>query len=83
MIAPKPIKLSGAEPNQPIEHGMRLHDRARADFHLVADAGVGADLDILGQPRRGLDDRRRMNLHRIACLLEAEIRQPAFRGRRR
>ena len=43
--------------------GMRLHDRARADFHLRADAGVGSDLHLLAEPRRRIDHRGRMNFH--------------------
>ena len=60
---------------------MRLHDGARADFHLRADAAEGANFHILGETGAGIDQGGRMNLHKHARFLEAEIGESSFRGR--
>ena len=52
-----------AEPNCAFDHGMRSHDRVRADLRLAADAGVGPDFHVFAQLRAGLDNCGRMNLH--------------------
>ena len=52
-----------AEADVPFDHGVRLHDRARPDLRLAADAGVGPDFHVFAQLRAGLDNCGRMNLH--------------------
>src|SRR6266446_8096624 len=58
-----PDKITRAEPDRAFDHGLRLHHRAGADFHLIADAGIGAHFHLLGQSRTGTNERGRMNVH--------------------
>src|SRR5436190_11516723 len=44
-----------------LDHAVRPDDGARADANAGAHDAVGADFDVAGQLRAGLDDRRRVN----------------------
>ena len=54
---------------------------AGADFHLGTDAAEGANFHILGETGVGIDQGGRMNLHKHARFLEAEIGESSLRRR--
>src|SRR2546423_14854750 len=58
-----PDKITHPEPDRAFDDGVRLHHRARTDFHLIADAGISAHFHRLGQSRTGTNERGRMNVH--------------------
>jgi hypothetical protein len=52
-----------AQTDGTFDHGMRLDNGARSDFHFTTDAGKGSDLDAVMKTRAWVDNSRRVNFH--------------------
>ncbi len=49
--------------NHAFDHGVRLDDSARSDFHFTADARKRPDLDVIAEACAGIDQGGGMDLH--------------------
>ena len=63
-------KISGTDPDCAFDHDLRLHNRPRTNFDLVANKGIGANLDVISETSTWTNDRRRMNLQSTPASLK-------------
>src|SRR5439155_12425623 len=53
--------VAPADAHVPVEHHVRADPASLAQLDMLADDAVGPDLDVRGQPRAGVDERRGMD----------------------